>query len=68
MKEKTMFSFFKKNPLKKLISEYENKLKEAVQAQRNGRIDEYAELSSEADKILKEIESIEKKNASEPIN
>ncbi len=63
-----MFSFFKKNPLKKLISEYENKLKEAVQAQRNGRIDEYAELSSEADKILKEIESIEKKNASEPIN
>lgn len=63
-----MFSFFKKNPLKKLINEYENKLKEAVQAQRNGRIDEYAELSSEADKILKEIESIEKKNASEPIN
>ena len=52
-----MFGLF--NSKKNLLKKYQQKLEEAVAAQRNGNIALYSELSSEADKLLKEIEEIE---------
>ena len=50
-----MFGLFKKDPLKKLQKEYEAKLEEAMQMQRNGKIREYSFLSSEAEDIRSKI-------------
>lgn len=57
-----MFGFLKANPVKKLEKEYARLMSQAVDAQRNGNIELYAKLSTEADKILKEIEKIEGQN------
>lgn len=43
---------------KKLQKAYVAKLGEAMQAQRNGDIRSYSTLSEQADKLLKEIESL----------
>jgi hypothetical protein len=55
-----MFGFLKKDPVKKLEGEYKRLLEKAVDAQRNGKMDVYANLSAQADQILKKIESLEK--------
>ena len=55
-----MFSFFKKDPLKELNKQYLQKLEEAMHAQRNGDIRSYSMLTSEAEDILKKIESLGK--------
>ena len=52
-----MFGLFKKDPLKKLQKEYEAKLQEAMQMQRNGKIREYSFLSSEAEDIRSKIQA-----------
>ncbi len=52
-----MFGLFKKDPLKKLQKEYEAKLEEAMQMQRNGKIREYSFLSSEAEDIRSKIQA-----------
>jgi molybdenum-dependent DNA-binding transcriptional regulator ModE len=58
-KGKIMFGFIKKNPIKKLQEEYARKLTEAVEAQRNGKIELYAQLTVASENILKEIEALE---------
>jgi Family of unknown function (DUF6435) len=58
-----MFSFFKKDPLKKLNQQYLQKLEEAMHAQRNGDIRTYSMLTSEAEEYLKQIEVLEKQQA-----
>lgn len=55
-----MFSFFKKDPLKELNKQYLQKLEEAMYAQRNGDIRSYSMLTSEAEDILKKIETMGK--------
>lgn len=50
-----MFSFFKKDPTKKLQKQYDIKLEQAMHAQRNGDIRSYAELTNEADKIYQQL-------------
>ena len=57
-----MFGFFKTDPLKKAKTRYQNKLAEAMNAQRSGNIQEYARLSVEAEEIFKEIEELESEN------
>ena len=57
-----MFNLFKKNNEKKLQNEYENLMSKAVDAQRNGNIKLYAELSFKADEVLKKIDKIVKVN------
>jgi len=57
-----MFSIFKANPTKKLNKRLDIKLEKAMQAQRNGDIKSYSELTYEADLIQKEISAIESKN------
>ncbi|MGB0453003.1 MAG: DUF6435 family protein [Bacteriovoracaceae bacterium] len=55
-----MFNFLKSDPVKKLQKSYESKMKEAMDAQRNGDIDRFSTLSQEADLILKEIDQLKK--------
>jgi molybdenum-dependent DNA-binding transcriptional regulator ModE len=55
-----MFNIFKTDPIKKLKKDFENKLTEAVEAQRNGKIELYAKLTTESEEILKELELLEK--------
>lgn len=54
-----MFSFLKPNPLKKLKKQYADKLEQGMNAQRNGDMRLYAELTAEADTIYKEIQRLE---------
>lgn len=56
-----MFGLFKSSAerqLKKLQKEYESKLGEAMQAQRNGDIRSYSMLSEEADKLYRQLVEI----------
>lgn len=55
-----MFGLFKKDPLKRLEGEYSKKLEEAMNAQRNGKMDIYANFSAEAAEIYKKIEELKK--------
>lgn len=56
-----MFGLFKSSAekqVKKLQKEYQSKLGEAMQAQRNGDIRSYSMLSEEADKLYKQLMAI----------
>ena len=50
-----MFGLFKKDPIKKLEEQYRVKMEQAINAQRNGDIESFSELSFQADQIDKEI-------------
>lgn len=54
-----MFSFFKKDPTKKLKKQYATLLEQAMYAQRNGDIRKYSELTFEAEQINDQITAIE---------
>ena len=56
----TMFSIFKKNPLKKLTQQYNTKLEQAMHAQRKGDIRSYSMLTAEAEQIENQIKVLEK--------
>ena len=56
-----MFSFFKKDPTKKLQKAYEAKLEQAMHAQRNGDIESYSMITNEAENINQNIQKL--KNA-----
>lgn len=53
-----MFNLFKSNPQKKLQKAYEEKLTEAMQAQRNGDIRRYSTLQEEAEAIYVQLEAL----------
>ena len=57
-----MFGIFKADPVKKLEKEYNRILEKAVHAQRNGNIELYSKLSTEANGLLKQIEKLEAQN------
>ncbi len=50
-----MFGIFRSNPVKKLQKRYEALLTSAQEAQRNGDIRRYSELSAEADALYEQI-------------
>jgi hypothetical protein len=54
-----MFSLFKGDPIKKLTKQRLQKLEQAMQAQRNGDMCRFAELSDEAEKLMKQIEQLQ---------
>ena len=56
-----MFGLFKKDPLKELEKQYAKKLEEAMNAQRNGKMDVYAKLSTEAEEIGKKMDELKYK-------
>jgi cell fate (sporulation/competence/biofilm development) regulator YlbF (YheA/YmcA/DUF963 family) len=53
-----MFGLFKKDPKKKLDQEYLQLLEQAMQAQRNGDIRTYSELTEKAEAKRQEIEAL----------
>lgn len=54
-----MFGLFKADPKKKLQKQYEQVLGQAQQAQRNGDMKLFAELSAKADALYKQICSLD---------
>ena len=54
-----MFSWFKKDPAKKLQTAYQTKLTEAMHAQRNGDIRSYSSLTQEASLIKEELDALQ---------
>lgn len=54
-----MFSIFKQNPTKKLNKLYLDKLEKAMHAQRNGDIESYSILATEAEQIRLQIETLD---------
>ncbi len=58
-----MFSFFKKDPLKKLNKAYYQKLEQAMLAQRNGDMRSYAALTAEAETINQQISAVKSKES-----
>ncbi|HBN16358.1 MAG TPA: hypothetical protein DD407_15070 [Pseudohongiella sp.] len=55
-----MFKLFKADPQKKLQKAYEDKLSEAMKAQRNGDIRGYSALQEEAEAIYAKLENLNK--------
>ncbi len=53
-----MFGFFKADPKKKLDKEYKALLEQAMQAQRNGDIRKYSELTELAEKKKEELDRL----------
>lgn len=58
-----MFSLFKSDPTKKLKKLHASTLEKAMQAQRNGDIRTYSELTLEAEQIHNQILEIEQEQA-----
>ena len=57
-----MFGLFGgKSEKKKLQKEYANLREKGVQAQRNGKMAEFADLSAKAEEVYKRIQELEKK-------
>ena len=56
--EVSMFGFFKADPKKKLDKEYKTLLEQAMQAQRNGDIRKYSELTELAEMKKKELDQL----------
>jgi hypothetical protein len=54
-----MLSWFRKDPLQQLENEYARTLESARDLQRHGDILGYADVTVEADDILKQIQAIE---------
>ncbi len=56
-----MFGWLKKNPIKKLEQDYAQKLAQATELQRKGDIVGYANMTAEAETILKQLQEAEAK-------
>ena len=54
-----MLSLFRRNPARKLESEYRKVLEQALQAQRRGDIRQYSELTAQAEAIAKSLDELE---------
>ncbi len=55
-----MFGLFKKDPAKKLYSEYEALMEKARDVQRSGDLRQYAKIMEESEAILARIDAIKK--------
>lgn len=53
-----MFGLFKKDIKKELEKEYQKLLERAMEAQRNGNIELYSHLTSEAEEVAKKLDSL----------
>ena len=58
-----MFSFFKRDPIKKLRQEYDAKLEQAMLAQRSGNMSLYADLTEETEKLWQQLEKLQAEQA-----
>ncbi len=58
--EKKVLNIFRSNPLKMLEQQHARLSQKAFEAQRNGNIRLYSELTAEADAVMKEITLLKK--------
>jgi len=56
---RTMFSFFKRDPVKKLRQQYDAKAEQAMLAQRKGDMRLFADLTSEAEDLWLQLEKLQ---------
>ena len=56
-----MFSWFKKDPSKKLTAQIKAKYEESVRLQRNGKLREYGVLMSEIEELEKQLTAMKEK-------
>ena len=54
-----MFAWLKPNPMKKLRKAYDQKLEQAMFAQRNGDMRLYADLTAESEELWAKIQQLE---------
>ncbi|MCF8059664.1 MAG: DUF6435 family protein [Bacteriovoracaceae bacterium] len=55
-----MFGFLKSDPKKKLQAEFERLSKKAMEAQQNGNIELFGELSQKAEEIGQQLDQLNK--------
>lgn len=60
-----MLSFFKSDPLKKLKKAHAKKLEQAMHAQRNGDIRNFATITNEAEELKREIQKLQQDSTQE---
>jgi hypothetical protein len=58
-----MFGFLKGDPIKKLQKDYERLSMQAMDAQQNGNIELFGELSQKAEEIGKQIDQLKEKSS-----
>lgn len=61
-----MFAWLKPNPMKKLRKAYDQKLEQAMYAQRNGDMRLYADLTAESEAIWAKIQQLETQASQQP--
>lgn len=54
-----MFGLFKRDPVKKLRKTYDQKLEQAMLAQRKGDMRLFADLTEESEKLWQQIEQLQ---------
>ncbi len=54
-----MFSFFKRDPVKKLRQQYDAKAEQAMLAQRKGDMRLFADLTAEAEALWQQLETLQ---------
>lgn len=61
--EPSMFSFLKRDPVKKLRQQYDAKAEQAMLAQRKGDMRLFADLTSEAEELWAQLEKLQAETA-----
>ena len=54
-----MFGLFKKDPVKKLRQQYDQKLEQAMLAQRSGNLRLFADLTAESELLWQQLEQLQ---------
>ncbi|MBU1438553.1 MAG: Lacal_2735 family protein [Gammaproteobacteria bacterium] len=54
-----MFGLFKKDPVKKLRQQYDQKLEQAMLAQRSGNLRLFADLTAESEALWAQLQQLE---------
>ncbi len=65
LKEPSMFSFLKRDPVKKLRQQYDAKAEQAMLAQRKGDMRLFADLTSEAEELWAQLEKLQAETTKE---
>ncbi|MFN6970051.1 MAG: DUF6435 family protein [Rheinheimera sp.] len=60
-----MFGLFKKDPMKKLRQQYDQKLEQAMLAQRSGNLRLFADLTAESEVLWQQVQALEQQQKSQ---
>lgn len=60
-----MFGLFKKDPMKKLRQQHDQKLEQAMLAQRSGNLRLFADLTAESEVLWQQVQALEQQQKSQ---